>query len=263
MAIHVLGLFAMTLMGLVLVNRAMPLTSEGTRQPGPLSAQEDMVRIPAGEFTMGSNDGASDEKPLHTVYLDAYSIDRYEVTNEQYKQCVEDGKCQPPRNTKYYEDPEYGRHPVVYVNWYQALAYCGWAEKRLPTEAEWEKAARGTDSRVYPWGNEWDPLKANVLGDADGFDGTAPVGKFEGGQSPYGAYDMAGNVWEWVDDWYDKGYYKERPDRNPKGPSHGKFKILRGGSWRHTPKFARTAERLKHNPKHLHENRGFRCAKTP
>jgi len=252
----VLWLLALSLTALVPVGLAAAQERLG-------SGSGDMVLIPAGEFTMGSTTGASDEKPSHTVYLDAYAIDRYEVTNEQYRQCVESETCQPPRNTKYYDVPEYGRHPVVYLNWYRALAYCTWAGKRLPTEAEWEKAARGTDGRAYPWGNEWDSSKANVVGDTDGFDGTAPVGSFDVGRSPYGAYDMAGNVWEWVNDWYDAGYYRHSPKRNPDGPTQGKFKLLRGGSWRYTPKFARAAERLKHNPKHLHDNRGFRCAKTP
>ncbi len=256
MTARVLRRLAIALAGLVPVGLTVAQEQLG-------SVRGDMVLIQAGEFEMGSNTGASDEKPLHRVYLDAYAIDRYEVTNEQYRQCVEAEMCQPPRNIQHYEDPQYARHPVVYVNWPRGSAYCTWAGRRLPTEAEWEKAARGGDGRRYPWGSEWDSNKANVLGDTDGFHGTAPVGSFEAGRSPYGAYDMAGNVWEWVEDWHDAKYYQQSPDRNPKGPSQGRFKVLRGGSWRHTPKFARAAERLKHNPKHLHDNRGFRCAKTP
>jgi formylglycine-generating enzyme required for sulfatase activity len=212
-----------------------------SKTPTP-SAPPGMVYIPAGEFIMGSDEGDSDERPVHTVYLDAFHIDRTEVANAQYQACVEAGACDAPSNTTYYDNSNYAQHPVVHVSWDDADAYCRWAGKRLPTEAEWEKAARGTDGRRYPWGNsEPDCNKANY-NDCVGL--TTEVGSYPAGASLYGVLDMAGNVWEWVADWYDPGYYSQSPTRNPPGPDSGELRVLRGGSWyRSTPSGIRCALR--------------------
>ncbi len=198
------------------------------------SDNAEMVLVPAGEFTMGSNSGDDDEKPPHLVYLDAFWIDKYEVTNAFYKKCVDAGKCQRPNPTgsstrnAYYGNTQFDNYPVIYVAWADAKTYCEWAGKRLPTEAEWEKAARGTDGRTYPWGNDWDAKKLNS-GEGGAGD-TVAVGSYPAGASPYGVMDMAGNVWEWVADWYDASYYSKSPVRNPTGPSSGQTRGVRGGA---------------------------------
>jgi formylglycine-generating enzyme required for sulfatase activity len=192
-----------------------------------------MVYVPAGEFLMGSGDdyryARPDERPQHTVYLDAFWIDRTEVTNAQYRKCVEAGACEEARcwDLDGYDVPDL---PVVCVHWDAAQAYAAWAGGRLPTEAEWEKAARGTDGRLYPWGDsEPDCDKANYLGCADG---PLPVGSHPEGASPYGVLEMAGNVWEWVADWYAEDYYSHSPDRNPQGPDSGEHRVGRGAAFR-------------------------------
>ena len=195
------------------------------------------VCVPDGELLMGSDKSVDsqahdDELPQHSVYLDAYWIDQTEVTNAMYEQCVSAGECTPPaKNSSYTRDFYYGNsqfddYPVIYVDWNQAKAYCQWAGRRLPTEAEWEKAARGTDGRIYPWGNT-NPDRS-LLNYNGNIDDTAEVGDYPAGQSPYGALDMAGNVWEWVADWYGETYYQNSPDRNPQGPQTGEFGVLRG-----------------------------------
>ena len=249
-----------------------------------------MVYIPAGEFIMGSND-YDGEKPEHKVYLSAYYIDKYEVTNAEYKKCVSAGKCKKPHATRWYFNSKYANHPVVYVDWYQVKTYCKWKGKRLPTEAEWEKAARGTKERKYPWGDSWDKNKCNwwkgpkkqgmamdweretrpssfldiLFNDLiDIFTagrGTLPVGSFLDGASPYGVQDMAGNVWEWVSDWYDENYYQSSPWGNPKGPDGGEDHVLRGGSWDGLiPDYFRASARLRLNPDSRNVSLGFRCA---
>ncbi len=220
----------------------------------------EMVYIPAGEFIMGSGDddptAEDDEKPQHTVYLDAFWIYKTEVTNAQYRKCVDAGKCTPPHYTRYYDDPAFADHPVLNVDWYQARAYCQWAGGRLPTEAQWEKAARGTDGRIYPWGNEWDENKANTEEAGPGH--TTPVDSYADGASFYGALGMAGNVIEWVADWYDEDYYSRSPSTSPQGPDSGDAKVLRGGSWYGNRGFARCASRHDNEPDVFHYDGGFR-----
>lgn len=228
----------------------------------------EMVFVPEGEFIMGNDVvyGGFSEWPAHPVYLNAYWIDKLEVTNKQFSQCVADNKCVKPYSSSsltrysYYDNPEYADFPVIYVDHSQALSYCKWVGGRLPTEAEWEKAARGTDQRVYPWGNT--PLnhqlanyvEYNVEGD------TVRVGSFPGGASPYGALDMAGNVWEWVSDWYNEKYYKTSPPSNPQGPFSGTLRIVRGGS---VNKFGNdlrtTARQVYPSTRAINMSIGFRC----
>ncbi|MBI4670488.1 MAG: SUMF1/EgtB/PvdO family nonheme iron enzyme [Chloroflexi bacterium] len=228
----------------------------------------EMVFVPAGEFTMGSDSGANDEKPVHRVSLDGFWIDVFEVTNALYKKCVDAGKCQRPessssyKRSSYFGNSQYDNYPVIYVSWEDASAYCAWAGKRLPTEAEWEKAARGPstssgDARTYPWGNDWDSKKANA---EDRVGDTTLVGSYPAGASPYGALDMAGNVWEWVADWYEEGYYANSPRANPKGPSSGQYRALRGGAFDNGSNVARAALRYLNHPTLRSIRFGCRCA---
>lgn len=223
-----------------------------------------MVSIPAGKFWMGCNETIDkncddDEKPGHEVFLDAYSIDQYEVTVAEYRQCVEAKECAPLNNIS--SSCNWGKgdrdhHPANCVDWAQAQAYCQWAGKRLPTEAEWEKAARGDkDQRIYPWGSEWDANKANA-----GSSGTVPVGSYAAGVSPYKVHDMAGNVWEWVQDWYEQAYYKRGMTQNPKGPDTGTDRIVRGGSWGDVARDLRVSGRYGNDPGVRVDGFGFRCA---
>jgi formylglycine-generating enzyme required for sulfatase activity len=221
-----------------------------------------MVYVPAGKFWMGS-DEYNNERPQHEVTLDAFWIDRTEVTNRQYQLCVADGACSLPSKSEsytrdsYYSNPGFDDYPVIYVDWNQAVTYCRWADKRLPTEAEWEKAARGTDKRNYPWGEGVDCNRANyTVCKSD----TTEVGSYPQGASPYGALDMAGNVWEWVADWYDSNYYANSPDRNPQGPESGKFRVVRGGSWYGDQGDIRAANRSTSGPSLVGGGLGFRCA---
>jgi formylglycine-generating enzyme required for sulfatase activity len=223
-----------------------------------------MALVPAGEFTMGSN-LADDEKPVHHVYLNAFYMDKYEVTVGQYAKYLEVTDMDEPPDWSIMNQPQHQKRPVVNVDWEDAVKFCKWAGKRLPTEAEWEKAARGTDGRIYPWGNEAPTrLHANYgRKEWNNHLALVPVGSFEEGRSPYDIYDMAGNAWEWVSDWYDYDYYQNSPRRNPIGPTAGESKVVRGGSWLYVPDFLRSAHRFAAQPTNRYFGYGFRCAKTP
>ena len=222
-----------------------------------------MVYVPAGEFLMGSKeddpDADDNEHPQHTVYVSEFWIDKTEVTNEQYRRCVAAVVCPA---SEYAGDKRFGgaNQPVVGVSWYDAQNYCEWVGKRLPTEAEWEKAARGTDGRKYPWGDDFDCQRGNFLGGScNGYRVTAPVGSFVSGASPYGTLDMAGNVGEWCQDWYDKDYYVSSPQHDPQGPNSGAFRVVRRSSWNHDERFVRAADRDWSGPDSRRSSRGFRC----
>jgi formylglycine-generating enzyme required for sulfatase activity len=256
-----------------------------------------LVLVSAGEFIMGSADfEGTAEQPVHMVYLDAFYIDRYEVTNALYKDCVDAGACQPPQSigsstrSAYYGSPDFDNYPVIYVDWNMAKTYCEWRGGGLPTEAQWEKAGRGTDGRTYPWGEGIDCNRANYnkvisssgevgcpvelpslgsfvsyqpgslsigLGVITG--DTTVVGSYERGRSPYGVYDMAGNVYEWVADW--DSDYQSSPASNPLGPDTGERRILRGGSYGDSEYNVRVTTRAGDDPRVASDFYGFRCAK--
>jgi formylglycine-generating enzyme required for sulfatase activity len=230
------------------------------------SQDPSMVLVPSGEFTMGSPTGDVDERPPHQVYLDSFLIDKHEVTVGQYAEFLQQAGGNAPSDWKTMNQLSNKKRPVSNVDWADAAAYCKWAGKRLPTEAEWEKAARGTDGRLYPWGNEPPTTRHANYGQSGSNNNGAlsPVGSFEEGKSPYGVYDMAGNVWEWVSDWYDHDYYKASPQRNPEGPPTGGFKGIRGGSWNSSPRALRSADRYWDPPTFRSQySPGFRCVKKP
>jgi formylglycine-generating enzyme required for sulfatase activity len=227
-----------------------------------------MVLVPAGEFTMGSETGESDEKPVHQVYLDAFYIDIYEVTNAAYKACEDAGKCNSPKQTgsftrsRYYGNSQYDDNPVIYVDWNMAKTYCEWRAGKLPTEAQWEKAARGTDERIYPWNSGIDSRYANYnsyVGD------TVNVGNYEDGKSIYGVYDMAGNVWEWIADLYDSRYYQSSYiESNPQGPyrTDQQYVVIRGGSWDSGVIHLRVSNRDSYLSNGYSYKIGFRCVRS-
>ena len=218
----------------------------------------EMALIPAGTYLAGSEDEKRGWSP-QPVYLDAYRIDVHEVTNRQYRRFVEEiGYAAPP----FLEDERYNQPdaPVVGVSWYDARAYCWWTHKRLPTEAEWEKAARGTMGHPFPWGDTYRPSLANLWGEEDGFAVVAPVGHFPAGASPYGLQDVVGNVWEWCRDRYAPNYNENLDERNPRGPQRGYHRVLRGGSWVSSPEFVRGFVRDRLDPFARGTHFGFRCA---
>lgn len=235
---------------------------------------EDMVLVPAGSYTMGSNEVGGSSIPEHMVYLDAFWIDKYEVTNLEYKRfCDATSRAYPldpgfSGMSNYFIN--YPSYPVVNVNYADATAYASWAGKRLPTEAEWERAAKGAaDNRLWPWGSIFNAeinetaFHANISGTDDGWAYTSPVGSYPTGVSPTGCLDMAGNVWEWVNDWYDAAYYSSSPTNNPPGPVSGTNRVLRGGGWDNGSSYARCAYRSYTTPTGRGNNVGFRCARTP
>ena len=269
---------ALTESGVISTSALVPAAADAFIRPAD---SMEMVYVPEGEFTMGSPDGEgdSDEHPQHTVSLDAFWIDRYEVTNAQYVKflndvgghrlqcggydCIEteaqDGNSHVlVESGLYVVESGYEDHPMIEVSWYGANAYCQWAGARLPTEAEWEKAARGADGRRYPWGDAWEAERCNTSEAGKG--GTTPVGAYSpAGDSLYGCADMAGNVWEWVTDWYDDDYFGRSPDTNPRGPDSGDSRLVRGGSWNGDKSTAGSADRFRINPVSTISSFGFRC----
>ena len=235
-----------------------------------------MILIPAGEFVMGAKDDDADakanEKPEHKVYLDAYYIYKHEVTYRQFKKFLNATGYKPVGNWSRGDKPERQDHPVMYITYPDAVEYCKWAKVELPTEAQWEKAARGSDGRKYPWGNEWDPEKCNnieltdknimaKMADIHNKRGTVPVGSIPGDISPYGVTDMGGNINEWCRDWYKSGYYKKSPAKNPSGPPKGTEKSTRGGAWSMGSKRCRTTSRWSGSVESDLDDYGFRCVK--
>lgn len=270
---------------LTLVPLPTPTLGVGSVRVSPVDGMR-MVYVPEGEFSMGSDDYQDDEKPVHNVYLDAFWIDQYEVTNGMYAKCIVAKLCSVPipdgfsvtffdsdsdsgqmffrylaEQSDFFDqlatNPEFFSQPVTSLFWENANAYCHWAGRRLPTEAEWEKAARGVDGRTYPWGEKIDCTKANFFSCVDN---PSRIGSYEAGQSPYGVYDMAGNAMEWVADWYGKTYYQDSPYENPLGPESGLYRVFRGSSWGSDIVATRSANRpglIAHIPTDFI---GFRCA---
>lgn len=233
-----------------------------------------LIFIPDGSFLMGADpeegfiickesrsgctlDDFKDESPPHEVFLDEYWIYQTEVTNLQYRLCVEAGSCNPPQFIEYFANELFELHPVVYIRWYDAEDYCQWAGGRLPTEAEWEKAARGENAYLFPWGNEASCGYANLKGCSRGL--TENVGSYPDGASPYGVLDMAGNASEWVADWYSPDYYAGLATDNPNGPESGEMKVARGGSWKNPFSGVRTTNRSANFAEIASSGVGFRC----
>ncbi|HXI10194.1 MAG TPA: SUMF1/EgtB/PvdO family nonheme iron enzyme [Thermodesulfobacteriota bacterium] len=243
------------------IHAANRKASKKTRAKKDGGLYNDMVLVPGGEFYMGSNDWWPKSQPEYKATVPAFYIDKYEVTNKRYKTFVDSAGRPAPRHWPGGKIPP-GRenHPVVFVSWQDATDFCKWEGKRLPTELEWVKAARGTDKRAFPWGNKFDRAKGNTpqYGNED----TMPVGSFENGKSPYGVYDMAGNAWEWVEDWF-----KPYPGNNHPDENYGeKYKVLKGGSWYDCTYYkcgisAPIYNRIFFNANTRNNNFGFRCAK--
>ncbi len=224
-----------------------------------------MVRVAAGPFLRGSPAGVGleDEHPQRKIVLDAFDIDKTEVSSGRFDRCVKAGRCTPPRCIEKEDSPESrADHPVVCVTWQQAKDFCAWAGKRLPTEAEWEKAARGSEGRKYPWGDQAPACHlANFSGCNKG--STHAVGALSASKSPFGAWDMAGNVWEWVADWHHEDYYALSPANNPPGPWSGSKKVVRGGAFSYDDESLESHGRTYDKPTVAYDHVGFRCASTP
>lgn len=270
----------------IALTRAPTLTPLPTETARPTAAAEStlrvgqtlarggvtMVAVPAGEFLWGSSAdpfAAGNEQPQRKIYLDAFWFDQYEVTNEHYARCVTVGVCRKPAqarsNTRplYYGNAEFAAYPVIYVAWLDAKNFCAWSGKRLPTEAEWEKAARSADGRRYPWGDEFDASRLNAA--ESGNNDTLPVSSYPNGASVYGAHNLAGNVWEWVADFYQADYYRIAAAFNPTGPASGPppaaaTGIMRGGAWNNNARAVRSTYRLGYFQRHVGFEAGMRCA---
>lgn len=234
-----------------------------------------MVFVPSGTFLMGAEGEDPDEAPVRRIMLSDFYIDQFEVSNARYQDCVDAGSCSPPSNfgsdtrTSYYDNAEFANYPVIFVNWEDANTYCQWRGTRLPTEAEWEKAARGTGGWRFPWGDKFDSSRANYCGGSsycpnepdDGYEDTAPIDAFPSGVSPFGAYQMAGNVNEWVADWYAENYYSTLSDgdNNPQGASSGDVRVIRGGSLGLNGSKMRSSNRANASPSISEQYNGIRC----
>ena len=238
----------------------LPVEPEAAR----VSSADGMTQVfvAAGEFLMGTDDKeAQKNRPRHAVTLSGFWIDQTEVTNEMYARCVAEKQCPPPFSEEfnpYYGKTKYANYPVVYITWEGADKYCRWAGRRLPTEAEWEKAARGTDGRLYPWGDE--PPNMSLANYDNAIGEPLPVDRYPLGASPYGALNMVGNVREWVADWFHEFFYLAGLNENPIGPPSGETKSLRGGSYLDDENEIRVFNRFFHAPGSPGINRGFRCA---
>ncbi len=270
------------------ITRKADLQEIGKSKVSPSDGMN-LVYVPSGDFLMGTEIGLTDEQPIHKVYLDSYWVDQTEVTNSMYASCVEAGACEKPNVVSFYQDSAYANHPVEFVSWQNASRYCAWVDRRLPTEAEWEKVAAwdpyNNQQRVYPWGDQYDchmgnfddeleidsSLMQDGKTDCDGFVRSAPVGSFPGGASVYGALDLGGNVWEWVHDAFIEvdpfnasieNYYAISPLENPQGvdPSITEYRSMRGGSYNFTFGYGRSAYRLWYGLDDTYEGVGFRCA---
>jgi formylglycine-generating enzyme required for sulfatase activity len=253
-----LAICALLLLALFLVFSREAFAPSGTKElPDRIRWKKDgaeMVKVPEGKFWMGSNRGPDAEKPRHQVFLKTFYIDRYEVTNTRYLGfCVDTGHGLPIHLRRGMIQQGRENHPVNNVTFRDADAYCRWAGRRLPTEAEWEKAARGSQARIYPWGNGWNARLSNNR--TSPWESTMPVGSFPDGASPYGAMDMAGNVWEWTADWY-----KSYPGARACFDETGKRRVARGGAYFYSIELLRTANRYPLDPDDATEHGGFRCA---
>lgn len=262
------------LAGMVLVAVPAVAGAEGLEKEVTGKDGAPMVLIPEGSFPMGvphgDRDGGRDEYPRHDVFVSNFYIDKYELTNGRYLEFVKATNHRIPQNPKNATRNLWAGdsiteslidRPVINVDWADANAYCQWAGKRLPTEAEWEKAAKGTADRRFPWGNV-EPTNKHLNFNQQwiGEKTLMPVGSYELGKSPFGVYDMAGNVWEWVNDWYDAKYYEKSPAKNPTGPETGTKRVLRGSGWQNETPTVRIFTRVDSDPTIRNESTGFRCA---
>jgi formylglycine-generating enzyme len=268
------ALRSMMFAGMVLVVIPAVTAAEGLEKEVKGKDGAPMVLIPEGSFPMGvphgDRDGGRDEYPRHDVFVNNFYIDKFELTNSRYLEFVKATNHRIPQNPKnatrnLWEGDtiteSLADRPVINVDWADANAYCQWAGKRLPTEAEWEKAAKGTADRRFPWGNV-EPTNKHLNFNQQwiGEKTLMPVGSYELGKSPFGVYDMAGNVWEWVNDWYDAKYYEKSPAKNPMGPESGTKRVLRGSGWQNETPTVRIFTRVDSDPTIRNESTGFRCA---